>query len=262
MSQRTAEPTVLAACAGIYRETLPLAALRKHFRYLWFHSIPDNITSRVAVVPDGYSDILWTGSALVVAGPDRTAAFPALNSNQTIIGLRFRPGAAPRWLRAPLDGLAGQVVPLEDFWGSDARHLEEQMTEAATTERRALILQGKLAHIACDLTSPAEDMRYAFEFLARPPLSSDKGLRNLTAALGVSERELRRRSREYFGYGPKTLERVLRFQRFLTLAKADTPLSLAELAAETGYADQAHMTREVRELSSLTPLQVLVQLAG
>ncbi len=43
--------------------------------------------------------------------------------------------------------------------------------------------------------------------------------------LGVSERQLRRRFEDAVGYGPKTLARVLRFQRFLALASGGGELA-------------------------------------
>ena len=77
---------------------------------------------------------------------------------------------------------------------------------------------------------------------------------DLVHALGVSERQLRRRFDAAVGYGPKTLQRVLRFQRFLARITPRGEISdLAQLAAETGYADQAHLTREVGRLSGLSP---------
>ncbi|WP_348633534.1 helix-turn-helix domain-containing protein [Rhizobium sp. BK251] len=85
---------------------------------------------------------------------------------------------------------------------------------------------------------------------------------DLTAELGISERSLRRRCHEVFGYGARTLDRILRFQRFLQQVRATTPCSLAWLAAEAGYADQAHMTREVRDMSGLTPAAVVRQFKG
>jgi AraC-like DNA-binding protein len=67
----------------------------------------------------------------------------------------------------------------------------------------------------------------------------------------VGARQLHRRSRTAFGYGPKTLSRVLRLQR--ALAVAGEGASYAEVAARSGYADQPHLTREVRALTGLTP---------
>lgn len=71
-------------------------------------------------------------------------------------------------------------------------------------------------------------------------------------ALGMSERTLRRRFDESFGYGPKTLDRILRCQRFLWLANRSAG-STAILAAEAGYSDQAHLIRECRRLTGSTP---------
>jgi AraC-like DNA-binding protein len=77
----------------------------------------------------------------------------------------------------------------------------------------------------------------------------------LSAALATSERQLLRRFNDAVGYGPKTLDRVLRFQRFLSRARALTrgEDQLARVAAELGYADQAHLSRECVRLSGLPP---------
>jgi len=58
------------------------------------------------------------------------------------------------------------------------------------------------------------------------------------------------------GYGPKTLHRVLRFRRFLAGLESPRPAGLSRLASAAGYADQAHLTREARELSGMTPRQL------
>lgn len=65
-----------------------------------------------------------------------------------------------------------------------------------------------------------------------------------------------------YGYGFRTLTRISRFQVAVeTLADSASP-SLAELAADTGYSDQAHMTREFRALADLTPGQALAAAHG
>ncbi|MEU4665925.1 helix-turn-helix domain-containing protein, partial [Micromonospora chalcea] len=75
------------------------------------------------------------------------------------------------------------------------------------------------------------------------------------AEANLGARALHRRSLTLFGYGPKTLARILRMRRALDLARAGAPL--AEVAARSGYADQAHLTREVRELAGLPPSRLL-----
>jgi AraC-like DNA-binding protein len=72
----------------------------------------------------------------------------------------------------------------------------------------------------------------------------------------VSERQLQRRFRDDVGYSPKTLQRVLRFDRFMRLLR-EPRMDLAAAAALAGYADQPHLTREARRLSGLSPSQLL-----
>lgn len=74
-------------------------------------------------------------------------------------------------------------------------------------------------------------------------------IHELAADLGLSQRQLRRRFHDAVGYGPKTLQRILRLRRFLALADGD----LARAATEAGYADQAHLAHETRQLTGLTP---------
>ncbi|NEB80918.1 helix-turn-helix domain-containing protein, partial [Streptomyces sp. SID14478] len=81
-------------------------------------------------------------------------------------------------------------------------------------------------------------------------LTAGRDVAATAAALGVNTRLLHRRSLTAFGYGPKTLARVLRLQRALALARAGVPL--AETAVRAGYADQSHMARDVRELTGQT----------
>ncbi|NUQ88662.1 MAG: AraC family transcriptional regulator, partial [Glycomyces artemisiae] len=74
----------------------------------------------------------------------------------------------------------------------------------------------------------------------------------LARALGFSERQLRRRVAAAFGYGPKTLEQILRFRR----ATAAGERGWARTAAEEGYADQAHLARQVRRWSGVPPTRL------
>ncbi|HZB51734.1 MAG TPA: helix-turn-helix domain-containing protein, partial [Mycobacteriales bacterium] len=80
----------------------------------------------------------------------------------------------------------------------------------------------------------------------------------LAARAGLSERQLHRRCLAAFGYGAKTLDRVLRLQRFLALGRTSPTAGMAELAIEAGYADQAHLGHDCRALAGATPTELLV----
>ncbi len=73
--------------------------------------------------------------------------------------------------------------------------------------------------------------------------------------VGLSGRQLQRRSVEAFGYGPKLLARILRFQRAARLARSGTPF--ATVAVDAGFSDQAHLARDVHELAGVTLSQLV-----
>ena len=102
----------------------------------------------------------------------------------------------------------------------------------------------------------------AVQLLERHP-ALPVGVGGLGAALGLGDRQLRRRFLAAVGYGPKTLARVLRFQRLLGLLDGSDGSawgpSLAAAATEAGYADQAHMTTECTRLAGLAPTALLAE---
>jgi AraC-like DNA-binding protein len=112
--------------------------------------------------------------------------------------------------------------------------------------------------------APDRALVRAAELLEDPEARAEE----VAEQIGLSERQLRRRCHEAVGYGPKTLQRVLRFRRFVAQidAAAGPPhgpaRDLATIAAKVGYADQAHLTRECRALAGLTPAALARQRAG
>jgi AraC-like DNA-binding protein len=90
-------------------------------------------------------------------------------------------------------------------------------------------------------------------------LAEHEDARTVADALGVTTRTIHRRCLHQFGYGVKTLQQVLRFRRFLHLAENAPDEPLALLAADAGYADQSHLSRDCRRLSGLPPAALLAQ---
>ncbi|MFB9947320.1 helix-turn-helix domain-containing protein [Rhizobium puerariae] len=246
---------VLAVRAGIYRERPTTGPIGKLFRCVWSHTVPSGFAGRVAIVPDGCSGLIWAGGEMLVVGPDRFAAFPRLAPGETIFGLRFRPGAALRWLDVSLSELTGQTVPLRHL-RSDACEIEQQLADEASLERKLALLHAWALRQATSAAGPVDEMEALFDALKTVTVN------HIADRYTFGQRTLRRHSHDHFGYGPKTLERILRFQRFLGLVRASATQSLAHLSLEAGYADQAHMTRDVREFSTLTPQDIRWQLAG
>lgn len=248
--------TILAKLYGDYREFAVGGALAGTVRCAWLHSAPvDSAGARVAVVPDGCVDLLWTETGFTIAGPDRTAAFPPLRHGATVLGLRFKPGIARHLLRCDLDALTGKVIAFDDLrpGGFNAHH--ERLLAADGPVKRLQLLQDVFAGEMHNLPTMRRDATALEALCMRLPAGG------IAAALGVTERTLRRISTAEFGYGPKTLARILRLQKLLGRI-GESSMVLADLAAETGFADQAHMGRDVLSLTSLTPGEILRQMRG
>lgn len=193
------------------------------------------------VLPDGCIDLIWADGAVHVAGPDTGAFVVTQEPGQPITGLRFHPGAAPGVLGVPAHVLRDQRVPLEELWS--ATSLAEQIAADPAA--------GLAAAVAHRASGPDAALR---EVLAR--LRAGSGVAATADALGWTERALHRRCRDSFGYGPSVLRRILRFRAALRLARHGVPF--AATAARAGYADQAHLAREVRALAGV-PLGQLVR---
>jgi AraC-like DNA-binding protein len=198
----------------------------------------------VRVVPDGCLDLIWSDGALRVAGPDTGPFLGSSPAGGSYTGLRFAPGTGPVVLGTPAHALTDRRVPLEDVWaGPSVRELTERLAAAADPGRvLESIALGRLRD------APPPDpvaMTVAGELRAGHTVAA------VARLVGYSERQLRRRCLPAFGYGPKTLARVLRMDRALALARSGLPL--ADAGLRVGYADQAHFSREVKALTGVTP---------
>ena len=228
-----------------YAEWQAPAALRGPVACLWARFIPDGDDRPGLVLPDACSDLIWEqGVGAYVAGPDTGPVITQARPGTVFAGVRFRPAAGGQALGLPLSELRDQRVPLGDLRRDIARGLPAALSPA---EAAARILDATGALLADSSPDPAIDQ--AASLLGDPAARTE----DVAERVGLSERQFRRRSHAATGYGPKTLQRILRFQRFVRLLDAAGVPDLAALAALAGYADQPHLTRECTALSGLTP---------
>jgi AraC-like DNA-binding protein len=213
----------------------------------------------VRVMPDACTDILWNGQSLSVAGPDTIAMPQPLAAGARIVAIRFAPGCGPGLLGAPGTALRNARLNLQDLWGDSAKVLADRLARAADVTAARRLLE---AAVAQQLTAAGfEPDALVLEIVRRlqtaPELPS---VAKLAAELGITERQLLRRANAALGYGPKQLARILRFQRFLRALRRSRSESLALLASECGYVDQAHLTHEASELAGSTPRRLQAEL--
>jgi AraC-like DNA-binding protein len=245
---------------GTYREFAPSPPLHALLACRWEReSSADDPADSKLILPDGCVDLLWRDGKLTVAGLDRTAWQSPVRPGGSIVGVRLRPGVAGAVFGIPASELLDVRVPLEELLGSRGAVLSESLDGAQGREAEYLLLEGivasAIARADLDPLVLAATRRLGF-----PGSRVDE----LAEALGISERQLRRRFHRSVGYGPKTLDRVLRFRRLVSKAQeiSDGEVDLARLAADLGYADQAHMARDSVRLTGMPPARLAALWAG
>ena len=229
-----------------YTEWAAPVALRDAVACLWAQVTTPGNDRASLVLPDGCTDLIWEqGRGAFVAGPDTGPVPTTITAGTVVLGVRFRPSAGGAALGIPLSELRDRRVDLADVRPDQAGRLAATLhldTAAVRTVDVAAAL------VAAGAPDPA--VTQAARLLRDPQARAE----NVAADVGLSMRQLLRRCHAAVGYGPKTLQRVLRFRRFVSRIDAcPDVLDLAAIAAESGYADQAHLTRECAKLSGLTP---------
>ena len=214
------------------------------------------------LVPDASVDVVWLPDGSVrVCGPEVEGwTFQPLDGLGRLeaVGVRFRPGHAAPALGTAMDEIRDQRVLVEDLLGADGRRLVEELgelPEGTAPERRVAVIEDHIRRWVAEgsVVDPAVD--HVASSLADDPALRVDGLRR---ELDLSERQLLRRCTVAFGYGPATLRRILRLQRFLALAgDAHTGSNLADLAHDAGYADQQHLARDARAIARATPSELV-----
>lgn len=241
---------------AVYREHPPIAVLSSRVLCVWSQVIAGTDPVHHRVLPDGCADLVWIGEApVVVAGPATGPVVVPLAPRTVVVGVRLRPGALAHLLGPPAHDLLNRDTPLAAIWGDKAAAPLAQVSETTSVEAKLAAAQATLLRHVAAAGAPDRTLGAAIDWLARHPAGR---IEDLARRLDWSGRRLHRRFTAAVGYGPKTFQRVMRLQRVLALAgRSHGRESLAGLAAAAGYADQAHMSRELRALAGRSPRTLL-----
>jgi AraC-like DNA-binding protein len=237
--------------ASTFHELPAPAALAPWVECLWVHRVAagDGLYEQ-PVFPDACVDVVALGDEVTLAGPATRPTTLRFPRGTLTVGVRFRTGAAPALVGASAAELRDQDLTLDDLWGRLGAELADRVADASGwRDRLAVLVDGLTTRVAAAQEPDPVGLGIAAALADRPGVP----VGTVAEDVGLSERQLRRRVEDAVGYPPRLLARVLRFQRFLRAARAAPGRDLARLAAESGYADQAHLTRESRELGGLPP---------
>jgi AraC-like DNA-binding protein len=165
------------------------------------------------------------------------------------VQLDFTPLGAYRFFGATVVDLAARMVDIADVLGEDGRRLRERLGATPTWQDRFDLMEDFVAERASHAPSP--EIAFAYRRLARS--SGAARITALAGEIGWSRKHLVDRFRSELGLPPKSIARMMRFHRACLLARDGTTTGWAGIAAESGYADQAHLAREFSVLAGETP---------
>jgi AraC-like DNA-binding protein len=258
-----------------YTEQRPSPSLAEHLECFWFLSDTDSsaaIGTSERVLPDGCVEwIFHLGTpfqrrinttsnigewerqprSFIVGELTRSILLqPA--GDVAVMGVRFRPGGAYRFLPFSLRDFTDCTVPTGDVWGREGNYLEEAVLEARHNMQRQQLVEDFL-YRQLVTTNPRPRFDAAVREIIRT--RGQTRVREVANGVGWSSRQLERDFGASLGLSPKSFSRIMRFQNLLLLVGEGALREWANLAIEGGYADQPHMVREFREFTGHTPTE-------
>ena len=252
----------------VYREILPPTELSDVVACCWIQRgnfAPATPPTLARVLPDGCMDILvalgdfprpldsedLAPHRAFVVGTMTRQQFFVLEGRVDMVAIRFKPGGARPFLRAPASDLVDLAAPLEAFWGPAGADLPDRLYETEGDEARARLLFEELIARRAQADPTDAIVQGASELIDGS--FGSVTIDELRRALYVSERTLERRFRREVGVSPKQAARIARLQAATRKLTEEPAAPLGRVAHECGYYDQAHFNREFRMLAGVSP---------
>jgi AraC-like DNA-binding protein len=209
------------------------------------------------ICPDGRPEIVvHLGSAM--ANQPRYLLVGQMDAPLTIVpsgavvmvGARLSPAGLHRLLPIPQDRIAGHILSLDAVWTQWTKRTADQVSSARTPDDQLNAFERAIEALVPDDAAASSDRGVEAALMALRLRGGNASITRLAADAGVSRRQFERRFRERVGLPPRLYARIIRFHRaFQGLGRE----SGASIAARCGYADQAHLVREIRRFGGQTP---------
>jgi AraC-like DNA-binding protein len=191
------------------------------------------------------------------AGLHDRCALVESSGNSRCIQINLRPLSARRIFGCAMDALENQTVDLHDILGQSFGSLMAQLEDADDWGTRFTLLDSYLAGRLADAPAVRPEIAWAMRELHRT--GGTIGIGDLAVEIGWSRKRLIALFDDQVGQTPKTVARILRFNRVVKLLGSDSAMGWAELAYDAGYYDQAHFNRDFRDFAGCTPSEYLAR---
>jgi AraC-like DNA-binding protein len=165
------------------------------------------------------------------------------------VGVYLAPLGAYKLLGPAVAEIGGSIAGVEDIVGADARRLSEQVQTARTWEERGRLLDEFLLDRAMRGRQPSPEVCHAWQLLVRS--GGRATISGIARQVGWSHKHLITRFKQQVGVAPHMAARLVRLST--VWQHLDDEQSWVRIAAESGYADQAHLIREFRRFTGTTP---------
>jgi AraC-like DNA-binding protein len=209
--------------------------------------------AELTVLPDGLTDLTFDVGgepAAYVTGPLTRPETYRHERPVSLLGVSLQPGAAVSILGIDVVSLADGWTPLAEVIGPVAGELVERIAAAEPVQPRLAVVD---TFLAARLRGAADDDRVRQALHTILDRSGDVEVERVARDSAASPRHLGRLFDAWIGISPKRFARIVRVQAALRLLMESPDRDLADLAADLGFADHAHLTREIRALTGEPP---------
>ena len=183
----------------------------------------------------------------------RRKAVRRLRGDGFAFGIRFLPGTFRSIWQEPLSALSSPRIPLDVAFGDSGRRYERDVLAAKSDERRVELAEAFLRDREPALDDAMRRVRDVVQLIeSTPELLTVEAV---AEACGTKVRTLQRLFHSYVGASPKWVIRRVRIHGAVAALEAGEHRNLAALAADLGYFDQAHFSREFTLLVGRSPLE-------
>jgi AraC-like DNA-binding protein len=269
----------LAATRFALARTQPCAALAPFVDFYWIlhWDLRGQPPHEQTILPHPNVNLAFEAHGAGIYGVDRRLFTRVLTGRGMVFGVRFRAGCFRPFWQAPISQLTDRVVPAARLFGAGAEQTRQaimlaggQVPGAGNADRSGSGVSGEadgsLAGADAEMTAYAEALlsavlperdplaERAADLVAR--ITADPALRRvdeLSSASGMTVRSLQRLFADYVGASPKWVMRRARLHEAAERADSGELIDWAELAADLGYADQAHLTRDFTDTIGIAP---------
>lgn len=228
----------------------PVSAL-VHWFWIPRWRLAPGTSSRQEVLPFPASNLVIEPDGVSLVGPTTGASHRVLTGEGWAVGALLRPAALATLVADPRE-IRNTARPCAepDLHRAVTAAMHDANEPRAREEAVRLFTEWVLTHL------PAPDDRGLLANRMETLIASDRSVVRLSQVaerLGVSIRAAQRLAERYVGLPPLAIIRRYRLQEAAERVRADPDLSIAQIAAELGYADHAHLTADFRHVLGFTP---------